>query len=112
MEWLPIQQMWPLLVGVACQHTGHQRMQVLELLLHIVQLYSKEGVLREKKGKVELSVLKPLWQLYTNTLREFGEGLRGGWVEQGSVYHSVWCASDEGMEGVKKLSLKALQRCR
>ena len=73
MERLPIQQMWSTLVGVACQHTGKQRMQVLGLLLHIVQLYSKGGALRERKGRVELSVLKPLWQLYTNTMREYGK---------------------------------------
>jgi len=64
--------MWPLLVGVACQHVGRPRLQVLELLLHIVQLYGKDRPLRDR-GRVELSALKPLWQLFTNTMRTYGE---------------------------------------
>ncbi len=71
-ELLPVQQMWPLLVGVACQHAGRPRLQVLELLLHIVQLYSKDQPLHDR-SRVELSALKPLWQLFTNTMRSYGK---------------------------------------
>ena len=68
-EWLPLKQLWPLLIGVACQHTGKERLKVVGLLMEIINLQSKEG---DEKKRLELSALKPLWQLYTTITKEYG----------------------------------------
>ena len=36
-----------------------------------------EGADEKWKAKLKLSALKPLWQLYTTVIKEFGEGLAG-----------------------------------
>ena len=76
-NWLPVEQLWPLLIAVSCQHTGQERLKVIGLLMDIVCLMS-EGADEKWKAKLKLSTLKPLWQLYTTVIKEFGEGL--GWA--------------------------------
>ena len=29
-NWLPVEQLWPLLIAVSCQHTGQERLKVIE----------------------------------------------------------------------------------
>ena len=81
-NWLPVEQLWPLLIAVSCQHTGQERLKVIGLLMDIVCLMS-EGADEKWKAKLKLSALKPLWQLYTTVIKEFGEGL-------GSSFLLLW----------------------
>ena len=37
-NWLPVEQLWPLLIAVSCQHTGQERLKVIGLLMDIVCL--------------------------------------------------------------------------
>ena len=78
LDWLPVDRLWSLLIAVACQHTGSERLQVITLLMEIVNLLSMEDVKEKWKKKVELSALKPLWQLYTTLVKECGERGRVG----------------------------------
>ncbi|XP_032934073.2 zinc finger ZZ-type and EF-hand domain-containing protein 1 isoform X2 [Catharus ustulatus] len=55
---LPLAKMWEWQVGVACRQTGHQRLKAIHLLLKIVQCSSQ--------GDCDLTLLKPLWQLFTH----------------------------------------------
>ena len=67
-NWLPVEQLWPLLIAVSCQHTGQERLKVIGLLMDIVCLMS-EGADEKWKAKLKLSALKPLWQLHTRQVR-------------------------------------------
>ncbi|XP_067393967.1 zinc finger ZZ-type and EF-hand domain-containing protein 1 isoform X2 [Emydura macquarii macquarii] len=55
---LPLAKIWEWQVGVACRQTGHQRLKAIHLLLKIVQCSNQRDC--------DLSLLKPLWQLFTN----------------------------------------------
>uniref|UniRef100_A0A8C3R9W3 Zinc finger ZZ-type and EF-hand domain containing 1 n=1 Tax=Cyanoderma ruficeps TaxID=181631 RepID=A0A8C3R9W3_9PASS len=55
---LPLAKIWEWQVGVACRQTGHQRLKAIHLLLKIVQCSSQ--------GDCDLTLLKPLWQLFTH----------------------------------------------
>ncbi|KAM7032994.1 zinc finger ZZ-type and EF-hand domain-containing protein 1 isoform 2-T2 [Acridotheres tristis] len=55
---LPLSKIWEWQVGVACRQTGHQRLKAIHLLLKIVQCSSQ--------GDCDLTLLKPLWQLFTH----------------------------------------------
>uniref|UniRef100_A0A8C3N8S2 Uncharacterized protein n=1 Tax=Geospiza parvula TaxID=87175 RepID=A0A8C3N8S2_GEOPR len=55
---LPLARIWEWQVGVACRQTGHQRLKAIHLLLKIVQCSSQ--------GDCDLTLLKPLWQLFTH----------------------------------------------
>ena len=72
-SWLPVEQLWPLLISVACQHTGRQRLKVIGLLMEIINLQSVDGGEEKMKKKMQLSALKPLWQLYTTIIKEYGK---------------------------------------
>jgi hypothetical protein len=76
LNWLPVEQLWPLLIAVACQHTGQERLKVIGLLMDVICLMSTEGACEKWKAKLNLSALKPLWQLYTTVIKEYGEGGR------------------------------------
>ncbi|XP_054857932.1 zinc finger ZZ-type and EF-hand domain-containing protein 1 isoform X2 [Eublepharis macularius] len=54
---IPLAKVWEWQVGVACRQTGHQRLKAIHLLLKIVQCCSQ--------GDCDLTLLKPLWQLFT-----------------------------------------------
>ncbi|XP_048374688.1 zinc finger ZZ-type and EF-hand domain-containing protein 1 isoform X2 [Sphaerodactylus townsendi] len=61
---IPLAKVWEWQVGVACRQTGHQRLKAIHLLLKIVQCCSQRDC--------DLTLLKPLWQLFTqmeNSLR-------------------------------------------
>ena len=75
-EWLPLIKLWPLLITVACQHTGKERLKVVTLLMEVINLQSKDGGrgVDNRKNRLELSALKPLWQLYTTIIKDYGEG--------------------------------------
>uniref|UniRef100_A0A8C3GXX7 Zinc finger ZZ-type and EF-hand domain containing 1 n=1 Tax=Corvus moneduloides TaxID=1196302 RepID=A0A8C3GXX7_CORMO len=55
---LPLAKIWEWQVGVACRQTGHQRLKAIHLLLKIVQCSTQ--------GDCDLTLLKPLWQLFTH----------------------------------------------
>uniref|UniRef100_A0A8D0RCZ5 Zinc finger ZZ-type and EF-hand domain-containing protein 1 n=1 Tax=Sus scrofa TaxID=9823 RepID=A0A8D0RCZ5_PIG len=55
---LPLAKIWEWLVGVACRQTGHQRLKAIHLLLRIVRCCSHSDL-------CDLTLLKPLWQLFT-----------------------------------------------
>ncbi|XP_039612710.1 zinc finger ZZ-type and EF-hand domain-containing protein 1 isoform X1 [Polypterus senegalus] len=54
---LPLADIWEWQVGVACRQTGSQRLRAIHLLLKILTCGSKSCC--------DLSLLKPLWQLFT-----------------------------------------------
>lgn len=54
---IPLAKVWEWQVGVACRQTGHQRLKAIHLLLKIVQCCSQRDC--------DLTLLKPLWQLFT-----------------------------------------------
>ncbi|XP_053130784.1 zinc finger ZZ-type and EF-hand domain-containing protein 1 isoform X2 [Hemicordylus capensis] len=54
---LPLAQVWAWQVGVACRQTGSQRLKAIHLLLRIVQRCSQRDC--------DLTLLKPLWQLFS-----------------------------------------------
>ncbi|XP_074046652.1 zinc finger ZZ-type and EF-hand domain-containing protein 1 isoform X2 [Macrotis lagotis] len=54
---LPLAKIWAWQVGVACRQTGHQRLKAIHLLLKMVQC-------RAPSDLCDLTLLKPLWQLF------------------------------------------------
>lgn len=56
--YLPLAKIWEWLVGVACRQTGHQRLKAIHLLLRIVRCCTHSDL-------CDLTLLKPLWQLFT-----------------------------------------------
>ena len=77
---LPLPRLWTLLITVACQHKGAERIKVVRLLQEIVnrQVAAAESAdlqsgAPSKMAKLELSALKPLWQLYTTLVKEYGK---------------------------------------
>jgi hypothetical protein len=65
---IPLAQLWPNLIAVACQHTGRERLKVIRLLLRMLAKM-KEIAIQERP---DLSALKPLWQFYTTLLKDYG----------------------------------------
>ncbi|EDO48016.1 predicted protein, partial [Nematostella vectensis] len=59
-RFLPLQKLWSLLVSVACCQTGQQRLMATGLLLRLLLVVSGP----------DLSLLKPLWALYTKMLEK------------------------------------------
>ena len=75
---LPLARLWTHLIMVACQHKGQERIKVVKLLQELVnrQLVAAESADLGAAGqRLELSALKPLWQLYTTLVKEYGECL-------------------------------------
>lgn len=72
---LPLPRLWTLLITVACQHKGAERIKVIRLLQEIVnrQIVAAESADSAATPKLELSALKPLWQLYTTLVKEYGK---------------------------------------
>ncbi|XP_006863340.1 PREDICTED: zinc finger ZZ-type and EF-hand domain-containing protein 1 [Chrysochloris asiatica] len=56
---LPLAKIWEWLVSVACRQTGHQRLKAIHLLLKIVRCCSHSDL-------CDLTLLKPLWKLFTH----------------------------------------------
>ncbi|XP_072475032.1 zinc finger ZZ-type and EF-hand domain-containing protein 1 isoform X2 [Notamacropus eugenii] len=54
---LPLANIWAWQVGVACRQTGHQRLKAIHLLLKMVQCSAPSDI-------CDLTLLKPLWQLF------------------------------------------------
>ncbi|XP_048575305.1 zinc finger ZZ-type and EF-hand domain-containing protein 1 isoform X2 [Nematostella vectensis] len=77
-RFLPLQKLWSLLVSVACCQTGQQRLMATGLLLRLLlvvsgQAVDSDGVRAEALDAPErpdLSLLKPLWALYTKMLEK------------------------------------------
>uniref|UniRef100_A0A8C8RK97 Zinc finger ZZ-type and EF-hand domain containing 1 n=1 Tax=Pelusios castaneus TaxID=367368 RepID=A0A8C8RK97_9SAUR len=61
---LPLAKIWEWQVGVACRQTGHQRLKAIHLLLKTVQCGSQRDC--------DLTLLKPLWQLFTHMENNLG----------------------------------------
>ncbi|XP_028937724.1 zinc finger ZZ-type and EF-hand domain-containing protein 1 isoform X1 [Ornithorhynchus anatinus] len=69
---LPLAKVWEWQVGVACRQTGHQRLKAVHLLLRIVQCGTRSDL-------CDLTLLKPLWQLFTQMENSLGQdGTRPG----------------------------------
>ncbi|CAI8006132.1 Zinc finger ZZ-type and EF-hand domain-containing protein 1 [Geodia barretti] len=64
---IPISKIWPNLIVVACHYTGQERLMIVCLLLRLL------AVMREcpSQERLDLSALKPLWQLYTTLVKEY-----------------------------------------
>ncbi|XP_073246845.1 zinc finger ZZ-type and EF-hand domain-containing protein 1-like isoform X1 [Porites lutea] len=79
---LPLKKLWVWLVSVACCQTGQQRLMATGLLLRLLLVVS--GQARDSDGscsppmdeseRPDLSLLKPLWSLYTGMLEKEGSG--------------------------------------
>lgn len=69
---LPLNQVWTALVAAACQHTGAERLKVVNLLMQLISIHGKKSTEETTKTKLELSALKPIWQLYTTMIKKFG----------------------------------------
>jgi hypothetical protein len=65
---VPVSQLWPNLIAVACHATGQDRLKVIRLLLQLLAL-TTEGPAGERP---DLSALRPLWQLYTTLVKDYG----------------------------------------
>ncbi|KAI8488213.1 Zinc finger ZZ-type and EF-hand domain-containing protein 1 [Branchiostoma belcheri] len=66
---LPIKLLWEWLVQVACRQTSQQRLKVVELLLRILTACSLRSYGNAPPDQdIDLSLLKPLWKLYTTIL--------------------------------------------
>lgn len=77
---LPLSRLWTLLITVACQHKGAERIKVIRLLQEIVNRQVGMAAAAESADssssatpKLELSALKPLWQLYTTLVKDYGK---------------------------------------
>jgi hypothetical protein len=66
---LPLVQLWPHLIAAACELTGDQRLKVVGLMLQLLHLNTcdvREGAaVPTTSPKLDLTLLKPLWSLYT-----------------------------------------------
>jgi hypothetical protein len=64
---IPLSKIWPNLIVVACHYTGQERLMIVCLLLRLL------AIMRECPSleKLDLSALKPLWQLYTTLVKEY-----------------------------------------
>jgi hypothetical protein len=73
---LPLSRLWTLLITVACQHKGAERIKVIRLLQEIVNRQVAAATAESADSlatpKLELSALKPLWQLYTTLVKDYG----------------------------------------
>ncbi|XP_027043421.1 zinc finger ZZ-type and EF-hand domain-containing protein 1-like isoform X1 [Pocillopora damicornis] len=77
---LPIKTLWVWLVSVACCQTGQQRLMATGLLLRLLlvvsgQVLERDGscsVPMETSDRPDLSLLRPLWSLYTSMLEKEG----------------------------------------
>lgn len=72
---LPLKQLWSWLIVVACNQVGQQRLMATGLLLRILQISSGDPLLSgddaepsPEKNRPNLSLLRPLWTLYTNSV--------------------------------------------
>ena len=75
--WLPIVKLWPSLIAAACDLTGEERIKLIGLLLQVLCLNSKIGSTNGASvaagvQKLDLTLLKPLWSLYTAMSKEYG----------------------------------------
>jgi len=73
---LPLKQLWSWLVIVACNQVGQQRLMATGLLLRILQiaagdeyLFGEGGETTSLKNRPNLSLLRPLWTLYTSNIQ-------------------------------------------
>ncbi|KAJ3588924.1 hypothetical protein NHX12_009777 [Muraenolepis orangiensis] len=62
---LPLADVWEWQVGVACRQTGSQRLKAIHLLLRLLQCQSETAC--------ELTLLRPLWQLFVSMERGLGQ---------------------------------------
>ena len=78
---LPIVKLWPNLIAAACELTGEQRIKVIGILLQLL-LWNSSAQKVEGGGasagsgtsqRLDLTMLKPLWSLYTTTSKEYGK---------------------------------------
>lgn len=71
---LPLVQLWPKLIAAACELTGEQRLKVVGLLLQFLHLSSNGSTER----RLDLTLLKPLWTLYTTMTKQEGKAFKLG----------------------------------
>nr|XP_047143287.1 zinc finger ZZ-type and EF-hand domain-containing protein 1 [Hydra vulgaris] len=72
---LPLKHLWTWLIVVACNQVGQQRLMATGLLLRILQICAGDEYLfgpdiepTLPKNRPDLSLLRPLWTLYTNSI--------------------------------------------
>ncbi|CAL8364108.1 unnamed protein product [Lota lota] len=66
---LPLADIWEWQVGVACRQTGTQRLKAIHLLLRLLQCQSQTAC--------ELTLLRPLWQLFVSMETSLGQDPAG-----------------------------------
>ncbi|XP_022784131.1 zinc finger ZZ-type and EF-hand domain-containing protein 1-like [Stylophora pistillata] len=77
---LPLKKLWVWLVSVACCQTGQQRLMATGFLLRLLlvvsgQVLNRDGscsIPMETNDRPDLSLLRPLWSLYTSMLEKEG----------------------------------------
>jgi len=69
---LPLGQLWSGLITVACQHTGEERLKVTKLLMMMLETQTKSHA-QPAGDRLDLTALKPLWQLYTTLMKQYGQ---------------------------------------
>ena len=76
---LPVITLWPKLIAAACELTGDQRLKVVGLLLQLLHLNSSrmegEATATSSSPRLDLTLLKPLWSLYTSMTKTEGESV-------------------------------------
>jgi len=92
---LPLGQLWSGLITVACQHIGEERLKVTKLLMMMLETQTKRCVMglcclfgtdeiqsvclplhshaQPAGDRLDLTALKPLWQLYTTLMKQYGQ---------------------------------------
>eukprot|EP00111_Clytia_hemisphaerica_P007029 TCONS_00020380-protein len=72
---LPLKQLWSWLIVVTCNQVGQQRLMATGLLLRILQIAAGDSYLfgensepTPEKNRPNLSLLRPLWSLYTTSI--------------------------------------------
>lgn len=94
---LPLSRLWPILIGVACKYTGPNRLKVVKLLVRLVGLQTSEHAGTEdsdttvvSKDRLDLTALKPLWQLYTTLNSTYGMSYKElYWQCMGTFLHVI-----------------------
>eukprot|EP00731_Ephydatia_muelleri_P019637 Em0012g462a len=93
---LPLSDLWSNLICLACQVTGKQRLKILGLLVRLVQLCKTPApqstdatTMVSGLERLNLSALKPLWQLYTKLIEDYERKERTGYIRAPEIVRAM-----------------------
>eukprot|EP00731_Ephydatia_muelleri_P019712 Em0012g537a len=93
---LPLSDLWSNLICLACQVTGKQRLKILGLLVRLVQLCKTPApqstdatTMVSGLERLNLSALKPLWQLYTKLIEDYERKERTGYIRVPEIVRAM-----------------------